>query len=35
LRAAADAYRLDTTHMEADAAFQSALAFIRTRIDCG
>lgn len=33
LKAAADAYLLDTSTMDADAAFQAALAFIRTRID--
>jgi cytidylate kinase len=33
LRAADDAYELDTSDMDAEAAFQSALAFIRTRID--
>jgi cytidylate kinase len=31
LKAAADAYLLDTSDMDAEAAFQSALAFIRTR----
>jgi cytidylate kinase len=33
LRAADDAYRLDTSAMDAEAAFQAALVFIRTRID--
>jgi cytidylate kinase len=33
LRAAADAYRLDTSAMDADAVFRAALAFIRQRID--
>jgi cytidylate kinase len=33
LKAADDAYLLDTSDMDAEAAFQSALAFIRTRID--
>ena len=33
LRAAADAYRLDTSTMDADTAYQAALAFVRTRID--
>ena len=33
LREADDAYKLDTSEMDAEAAFQSALAFIRTRID--
>ncbi len=33
LRAAADAYRLDTSAMNADAAYQAALAFVRSRID--
>jgi cytidylate kinase len=32
LRAADDAYRLDTSEMDAEAAFQSALTFIQTRI---
>ncbi len=32
LRAADDAYQLDTSDMDAEAAFQSALAFIQTRI---
>ncbi len=35
LRAADDAFRLDTSDMDAETAFQSALAFIRTRIDTG
>jgi cytidylate kinase len=33
LRAADDAFLLDTSAMDAEAAFQAALAFIRTRID--
>ena len=33
LKAAADACLLDTSEMDAEAAFQAALAFIRTRID--
>jgi CMP/dCMP kinase len=33
LKAAEDAYQLDTSIMDAEAAFQAALAFIRTRID--
>jgi cytidylate kinase len=33
LRAADDAYLLDTSDMDAEAAFQSALVFIRARID--
>ena len=33
LRAAADAYRLDTSEMDAEAAYQAALAFVRNRID--
>jgi CMP/dCMP kinase len=32
LRAADDAYQLDTSDMDAEAAFQSALAFVRVRI---
>jgi cytidylate kinase len=32
LREADDAYRLDTSDMDADAAFQSALGFVRTRL---
>jgi cytidylate kinase len=33
LRQADDAYRLDTSDMDADAAFQSALNFVRNRLD--
>lgn len=33
LRAADDAYHLDTTGMDAESAFQTALIFIRSRID--
>jgi cytidylate kinase len=33
LKAADDAYLLDTSDMDADSAFQAALAFVRTRID--
>jgi CMP/dCMP kinase len=33
LRQAEDAYRLDTSEMDAEAAFRSALAFVRSRID--
>ena len=33
LRAAADAYVLDTSAMDAEAAYQAALAFVRNRID--
>jgi cytidylate kinase len=33
LRAAEDAYRLDTSEMDAEAAFQAALIFIRSRVD--
>jgi cytidylate kinase len=33
LRAADDACQLDTSEMDAEAAFQFALAFVRTRID--
>jgi CMP/dCMP kinase len=33
LRQAHDAYRLDTSEMDADAAFQSALGFVRARLD--
>ena len=33
LRAAEDAYQLDTSDMDAEAAFRTALAFVRTRID--
>jgi cytidylate kinase len=33
LRAANDACLLDTTEMDADAAFMAAIAFVRTRID--
>ena len=33
LRAADDAYKLDTSAMDAEAAFQAALVFIRTRIN--
>lgn len=32
LRQAADAFRLDTSEMDAEAAFQSALGFVRRRI---
>jgi cytidylate kinase len=32
LREADDAYRLDTSEMDADAAFQLALTFVRTRL---
>ena len=32
LRAAADAFELDTSSMDADAAFHAALSFIRQRI---
>jgi cytidylate kinase len=32
LRAADDAYHLDTTTLDAEAAFQAALGFLRTRI---
>jgi cytidylate kinase len=32
LREAADAYRLDTSEMDAEAAFQAALVFVRTRL---
>ncbi|HEX4369108.1 MAG TPA: (d)CMP kinase [Rhodopila sp.] len=32
LREAADAYRLDTSEMDAETAFQSALVFVRSRI---
>ena len=35
LRAADDAYRLDTTEMDAEAAYQAALAFVHTRLDRG
>jgi cytidylate kinase len=35
LRAADDAYLLDTSEMDAEAAFQSALVFVRSRIDKG
>ena len=35
LRPADDAYQLDTTTMDAEAAFHAALAFIRTQIDVG
>jgi CMP/dCMP kinase len=35
LRVADDAYQLDTSDMDAEAAFKSALAFIRTRVDVG
>lgn len=34
LKAASDAYLLDTSDMDAESAFQAALAFVRTRIDC-
>jgi cytidylate kinase len=33
LRSATDAYTLDTSGMDADAAFQAALLFIKSRID--
>jgi CMP/dCMP kinase len=33
LRAANDAYQLDTSELDAEAAFQSALVFVRSRID--
>jgi cytidylate kinase len=33
LRAAEDAYRLDTSEMDAEAAFQAALIFVRSRVD--
>ncbi|HQT76154.1 MAG: cytidylate kinase [Rhodospirillales bacterium 20-64-7] len=33
LRAASDAFELDTTTMDADAAFNAALAFVRGRIE--
>lgn len=33
LRAAEDAYQLDTSELDAEAAFQSALVFVRSRID--
>jgi CMP/dCMP kinase len=33
LRQADDAYRLDTSEMDADVAFQAALVFVRTRLD--
>jgi CMP/dCMP kinase len=33
LRAADDAYQLDTSALDADAAFQAALVFVRSRID--
>jgi CMP/dCMP kinase len=33
LREADDAYRLDTSEMDAEAAFQAALIFVRARID--
>ena len=32
LKAAADAYRLDTSGMDAEAAYQTALTFVRSRI---
>ncbi len=32
LKAADDAYRLDTSDMDAEAAFQAAMAFVQTRI---
>jgi CMP/dCMP kinase len=35
LRAADDAYLLDTTDMDAEAAYRAALAFIRMQIDVG
>jgi CMP/dCMP kinase len=33
LRAADDAYQIDTSEMNAEAAYQAALSFVRTRID--
>jgi cytidylate kinase len=33
LREADDAYRLDTSEMDAEVAFQTALVFVRTRLD--
>jgi cytidylate kinase len=33
LREADDAYRIDTTEMDTETAYQSALAFVRSRID--
>jgi cytidylate kinase len=33
LRAADDAYQLDTSELDAEGAFQSALVFVRSRID--
>jgi cytidylate kinase len=33
LRAAEDAYQLDTSEMDAEAAFQAALIFVRSRVD--
>jgi CMP/dCMP kinase len=35
LKAAEDAHMLDTSDMDAETAFQSALAFVRTRINIG
>jgi CMP/dCMP kinase len=35
LSVAKDAYQLDTSDMDAEAAFQAALAFVRNRIDNG
>lgn len=35
LRAADDAYRLDTTELDAEAAFQAALVFVKARIGPG
>lgn len=34
LRESDDAYRLDTSEMDAETAFRTALVFIRARIDC-
>ncbi len=33
LRAANDAYQLDTSDMDAEAVFQAALTFVRSRIE--
>jgi cytidylate kinase len=33
LRAAEDAYQLDTSEMDAEAAYRSALCFVRSRLD--
>ncbi len=35
LKAAADAFLLDTSAMDADTAYQAALTFVRSRIDTG